>query len=136
MLTPKQEKFCQCIVSGMDGVTAYKTAYNTKASNKVCNNESRVLLKRDDITERITELRRPLINHAQNVAMGERERIKAILWDRLEKAIDRGDDQTITRITDQINRMNAEYININKNIDEQKTPIEHLDTDTLLKLVE
>jgi phage terminase small subunit len=136
MLTPKQEKFCEYIVSGMDGVTAYENAYNTKATPQVKRNESMKLLKRDDITERITELRKPLLNHAQNTAISERERIKAILWDRLEKAIDRGDDQTITRITDQINRMNAEYININKNIDEQKTPIEHLDTDTLLKLVE
>ena len=136
MLTPKQEKFCQCIVSGMDGVTAYKTAYDTQASNKVCNNESRVLLMREDITERIAELRKPLINHARNTALTERERIKAILWDRLQKAIDREDDATITKITDQINRMNAEYININRNIEDKTTEIDLLDADTLKRLAE
>ena len=135
-LTPKQEKFCQCIVSGMDGTTAYKTAYDTKANDKVCNNESRVLLFRDDITERIAELRKPLINHAQNTAQNEREKIKNILWERLQKAIEREDDATIVKYTDQINRMNAEYVNINRNIDDKPAEIDQLDADTLRRLAE
>ena len=135
-LTPKQEKFCQCIVSGMDGTTAYKNAYDTKANDKVCNNESRVLLFRDDITERIAELRKPLINHAQNTAQNEREKIKNILWDRLQKAIEREDDATIVKYTDQINRMNAEYINVNRNIEDKSAEIDQLDADTLRRLAE
>ena len=135
-LTPKQEKFCQCIVAGMDGTTAYKAAYDTKANDKVCNNESRVLLFRDDITERIAELRKPLINHAQNTALTKSEKIKNILWERLQKAIEREDDATIVKYTDQINRMNSEYINVNRNIDDKSNEIDQLDADTLRRLAE
>ena len=91
---------------------------------------------RDDITERIAELRKPLINHAQNTAQNEREKIKNILWDRLQKAIEREDDATIVKYTDQINRMNAEYINVNRNIDDKPAEIDQLDADTLRRLAE
>lgn len=132
MLTPKQEKFCQCIVSGMDGVTAYKSAYDTKASNKVCNNESRVLLKRDDITERITELRRPLINHAQNTAISEREEVKQLLKEFMRD--ESLPPETRMKASDQLNKMNAEYININRNIEDKSAEIDHLDAETLKRL--
>ena len=32
MLTPKQEKFCQCIIKGMSQTDAYREVYNTKNS--------------------------------------------------------------------------------------------------------
>lgn len=133
-LTPKQEKFCQCIVSGMSAKDSYLTAYDTKGNEKTVNREAQKLLMRNDITERITELRRPLINHAQNTCISEREKVKAILWDRLEKAIEREDDTAIVKYTDQINRMNAEYININRNIEDKTATITELDTTTLERL--
>lgn len=132
MLTPKQEKFCQCIVSGMDGVTAYKSAYNTKASNKVCNNESRVLLMREDVTERIEELRRPLINHARNTAISEREEVKQLLKEFMRD--ESLPPETRMKASDQLNKMNAEYININRNIEEKTAEIDHLDAETLKRL--
>lgn len=133
MLTPKQEKFCQCIVSGMDGVTAYKSAYDTKAGNKVCNNEARELLKRDDITERITELRKPLINHAQNTALTEREKKRSIIWEELENARSQQDHAAIARYLDILNKMDQEYININKTVESDKA-LDTLDAETLRRL--
>lgn len=133
-LTPKQEKFCQCIVSGMSAKDSYIEAYDTNASDKVIYNESSKILAREDVTKRLEELRKPLVNHAQSKAISERERVKAILWDRLDKAIEREDDQTIVRITDQINRMNSEYININRNIEDKAGDIKGLDTTTLERL--
>ena len=53
MLTPKQEKFCQCIVSGMSGKDAYVAAYDHHGGDRTAYNEANILLKRNDITKRI-----------------------------------------------------------------------------------
>lgn len=134
-LTPKQEKFCQCIVSGKSGKDSYITSYNCQ-SESAAMVESTKLLKREDINARLTELRKPIENLVQSQAITEREKIKNILWDRLQKAIEREDDATIVKYTDQINRMNAEYINVNRNIDDKPAEIDQLDADTLRRLAE
>ena len=46
MLTPKQEKFCQCIVSGMCGKDAYIAAYDHHGGDRTAYNEANILLKR------------------------------------------------------------------------------------------
>lgn len=135
-LTPKQEKFCQCIVSGMTAKDSYFSAYDTKCSDRVAINEGSKLMLREDIQARIKTMVKPLQEASQSKAMSERERIKQILWDRLQKAIDREDDTTIVKITDQINRMNAEYINTTKVIEDKKSNIDDLDTETLQKLAD
>lgn len=134
MLTEKQEKFCQCIISGMTNKDAYITAYESKGSDQNAWNESGKLMARDDIQERIKTLRKPLEIAAQTKAITEREKVKAILWDRLQKAIERDDDTTIVRITDQINRMNSEYTQVNVNVEDKAADIKNLDTTLLEKL--
>lgn len=129
-LSPKQEKFCQCIVSGMSGKDSYLTAYNCN-SDRVAYNESNVLLKRDDITERIKELSKPVINHAQNLAISEREKKRCILWDFINNK--EKDDNIRLKAMDLLNKMDSEYININRNI-EETTDLNNLDIDTLKKL--
>lgn len=135
-LTQKQEKFCRNVVSGMSGKDAYIDAYDTKGNAETVYTEVTRLLAKEEIQEYIKTLRKPLEESAQSKALSERERIKSILWERLQKAIDRGDDATIVKYTDQINRMNAEYININRNIEDKPTEIDHLDADTLRRLAE
>ena len=133
-LTPKQEKFCQCIVSGMSGKDSYLSAYDTKCSDKVASNEALVLLKRDDITERIAELNKPCINHAQNTAISEREKKRKFLWDVVNDNNQSMSDRL--RSMDLLNKMDAEYININQNIDTRPAEITELDTNTLRRLSE
>ena len=128
-LTPKQEKFCQCIVSGMSGKDSYMAAYDCN-TDRVAYNESNVLLKRDDITKRIAELNIPVKNHAQNTAISEREKKRAVLW----QIIQNGDDNAKCRALDILNKMDAEYININKNIDDSSTALQCIDKDMLIKL--
>ena len=135
-LTPKQEKFCRCVVSGMSAKDSYLTAYDTKCNDRVAINEGSKLMLRDDIRNAIESMIKPLQEIAQQKALTERERVKNILWDRLQKAIDREDDATIVKYTDQINRMNAEYVNVNRNIDEKNAEIDQLDADTLRRLAE
>ncbi len=136
MLTPKQEKFCQCIVSGMSGKDSYYAAYDTKCNEKTAYTEAMRLLSREDVMKRLAELRKPLENHAQTQALSERERIKAILWERLQACIDAGDDAAIVRYTDQINRMNSEYTQVNINQNESKVSLSNIDLETLKSLSE
>lgn len=133
-LTPKQEKFCQCIVSGMSGKDSYLTAYNCN-SDRVAYNESNVLLQRDDITERINELMIPVKNHAQNTAINEREKKKALIWERINHCMSVDDDSSVARYLDILNKMDSEYININRTITDNNDEIKELDTDKLIRLV-
>lgn len=135
-LTMKQKTFCQNIVAGMTYKDAYKAAYNTKASEQVLYNESSKLMLREDINDYIKTISKPLEQAAQSKALTEREKKRSIIWDRIEQCIQSGDDSAIARYMDILNKMDAEYININRNIDEQQNNITELDTTTLLRLVE
>ena len=130
MLTPKQEKFCECIVSGMSAKDAYTTAYNTKASEQVLYNESSKLMLRDDIQARIADMRKPLIQAAQQTALSEREKKRAWLWNMIENA---ANDSDKLRALDILNKMDSEYINIQR-IEKDETPISELDTNKLIEL--
>lgn len=130
-LTPKQEKFCQNVVSGMSAKDSYINAYNTKSSDRIAINEGSKLMLREDIQQRIDDLTKPLQKAVQQQALTEREKKKQIIWERIDACILSGDDVAVARYMDILNKMDAEYININKNIEEKKTNIEALDSETL-----
>ena len=132
-LTPKQEKFCQCIVSGMSGKDSYISAYNTKASEQVIFNESTKLLKRDDITQRIKELRQPLENHYQNIAINERQQQIDFIKERIAICKDKEDEQSIIRYTDMLNKIYNCYKD-NETEEKPETTVNNLDNATLIKL--
>ena len=130
-LTPKQEKFCQCIVSGMSGKDSYMTAYDCK-NERVARNEAPKLLQRNDITQRIDQMIVPLQNHAVNTAISQREEVQNMLLEFMR-------DNTLSpeirmKASDQLNKMNMEYININRNIETHDANIVELDTASLKKL--
>jgi phage terminase small subunit len=131
-LTEKMKSFCREYVSnGGNGTQAYLKAYNSN-SEVSASREANKLLYRDDITDFINTLNKPLNNKITN----ERDKKRSIIWERIEVCQNNGDDAAIARYMDILNKMDAEYININKNIDEQQTNINELDTTTLLRLVE
>ena len=130
-LTPKMEKFCQCIVSGMSGKDSYIAAYNTKAGDNTIYTEVTKLLDREDIQKRIETLRKPLEIKAKTDALTEREKKRTWLWNMIENATN---DSDRIRAMDILNKMDSEYINIQR-IEKEETPVSNLDTDTLLKLV-
>lgn len=130
MLTPKQEKFCQCVVSGMSAKDAYITAYDTKASEQVLYNESSKLMLREDIQKKIEDMRKPLIKAAQTTALSEREKKRAWLWNMIEHATN---DSDRIRAMDILNKMDSEYINIQR-IEKDETPISTLDTEKLIEI--
>lgn len=132
MLTEKQKNFCREYVrNNGNGTQAYLAAYNSKSDTSAAI-ESSKLLRRDDITEYIATLNKPMENRIQS----EREKKRFIIWDRIEQCIIAGDDGAIARYMDILNKMDAEYININKHIDDTTPDISNIDTSTLLRLVE
>lgn len=132
MLTPKQERFCQCIVSGMSGKDAYLTAYENNSNANTAYKEAMKLLTREDVQNKIKELRRPLELQAQTKALTERDQIKEKLWSMINNSATNDSDKL--RAMDILNKMNAEYINIQR-IEKEETPISELDTGKLVELV-
>lgn len=131
MLTPKQEKFCQCIVSGMSGKDSYIAAYENNSNDNTAYKEAMKLLDRDDIQSRIKELRKPLELQAKTQALTEREKIKTKLWEMINNSATNDSDRL--RAMDILNKMNNEYINIQR-IEKDETPISDLDTQKLIEI--
>ena len=130
MLTPKQEKFCECIVSGMSGKESYITAYNSSGSDQNAYNESSKLLAREDIQERLKVLRKPLEEHIRTTIISEREKKRAWLWNMIENA---ANDSDRIRAMHILNKMDCEYINVQR-IEKDETPISELDTQKLIEI--
>lgn len=130
-LTEKMKRFCrEYYTNGGNGTEAYLTAYDT--DNRVtASREAHELIKRSDVLEYIKTLNIP----QENQAISEREKKRTIIWDRINECITIGDDVAIARYMDILNKMDSEYININRTIDDSKQDINNLDTDKLIKLI-
>lgn len=66
-LTPKQEKFAQCVASGMNQSDAYRAAYSVRPTTKpetVNEQGSRIMAARK-VSARIEELRQPIVEKMQ-----------------------------------------------------------------------
>ena len=127
-LTEKMKSFCREYVSnGGNGTQAYLAAYNGK-SEVAASIESSKLLKRDDITKYIAALNKPL----ENAAINEREKKRKVLWDIIEN----GDNNDKCRAMDILNKMDAEYANININKNEDSINLKNIDINMLKSLSE
>lgn len=131
-LTEKMKVFArEYYVNGGNGTEAYLTAYDT--DNRVtASREAHELLKRADVLEYIKALNIP----QENKAISEREKKRAIIWEEIEHAREQQDHSAIARYMDILNKMDAEYININRNIDDTHEKLDTLDIDTLKSIVQ
>ena len=79
-LTPKQEKFAQCVASGMTQSDAYRASYDVSGdtSTAVINNEASLLMKRHEIAMRVEEIRNPIIKKAQITLESHLEELEAL----------------------------------------------------------
>lgn len=134
MLTIKQARFCEEYVkNGGNGTQAYLTAYDSNSPTSAQIEASR-LLDREDIQEYLKKLRKPIEKAVMRKVLNEREKKKQIIQERLEACIAREDDAAIARYLEIWNKMDGEYVNINKDITERETEIKNLDTATLQQL--
>lgn len=128
-LTEKMKSFCREYFSnGGNGTQAYLAAYNS-GNDQVAANESSILLKKPEVQEYLKTINAPL----EKKAISEREKKRQKLWDIINAPDADYSDQC--RAMDILNKMDSEYININRNIDDTKQDINNLDTDKLIKLI-
>ena len=85
-----------------------------------------MLLKRADINEYIKALNIP----NENKAISEREKKRAVLWE----IINTGDNNDKCRAMDILNKMDAEYINVNVNKNDSSVDLNNVDLSTLKTL--
>lgn len=132
-LTQKQEKFCECIVSGMSNIESYMTAYNSESKGSA-NVESTKLLQRDDILERIEELRKPIVTLVQTQAINARQEQIEFIKNRIQICIAKDDETSVIRYTDMLNKLLALYKETETE-QNKENPLETLDNDKLRRLL-
>lgn len=132
-LTPKQEKFCQCIVSGMSGKDSYLSAYDTNGNVNNAYVEANKLLLREDIQQRIFTLRKPQEEAAKIQGLNARQKQIDFIQSRIEHCLMVDDEQSIIRYTDMLNKINALY----KETEQETKPessVNNLDISVLKRL--
>lgn len=132
-LTEKQKNFAKNVVSGMTYKDAYINSYNFTGNDNTAYIEGSKLALREDIQNYIQTLSKPLEIAHQTTVLSERDKKRAFLWDMINK--DSASDSDKLKAVDLLNKMDSEYININKNIDSDTPKISNLDTDKLKKLI-
>lgn len=126
-LTEKQKAFCREYFSnGGNATEAYLTAYDSNSPVSAAQEGYR-LLQNDEITNYIKSLNAPL----ERKAISERDKKRSICWAQIEQCIAERDSNGAARWMDILNKMDSEYININRNIQDDQTAISNLDTNTL-----
>lgn len=135
MLTQKMMNFCQEYVkNGGNGTEAYLAAYDSN-SRVSANIEASRLLDKEEVQAYLQKLRKPIEKAVKRKIINEREYKKKLIQDRINECIERGDDAAIARYLEIWNKMDGEYVNINKDITNHDEEIKQLDTATLLQLV-
>ena len=135
MLTEKQRRFCEeYIKNGGHGTNAYLAAYDSNSPKSAVIEASR-LLDNPEIQKYLEKLRKPIEKAFKRKIVNEREYKKNLIQDRINECIERGDDAAIARYIEIWNKMDGEYVNINKDITDHDAMVKDLDTATLLQLV-
>lgn len=128
-------RFCEEYLLTGNATQAYLTAYNSE-SPKSAQIEGSRLLDRPDVQEYIKKLRKPVEKAVKRKMINEREYKKKLIQERIEACIAREDDSAVARYLEIWNKMDGEYVNINKDITERETEIKFLDNETLMKLAQ
>ncbi len=124
LLTDKENVFCMAIADGKSQYEAYCIAYDTKTDrrNTVDCNASKLMAK-EAIRERVAELRQRKEDTKVFTDINDINRRFALIWERIEECRVRGDDAAIARYMDIINKMTGTYVNVTKDITDDKKPL-------------
>lgn len=130
-LTSKQRKFAQEYMRSGNATEAYLFAYDTTNRNTAYR-ECKYLLKMPHIIEYMESINKPI----EEQIVGDREKKRAILWEGIQRCIQKEDESGAARYMDILNKMDMEYINVNRNINDPAESIGNLDTEQLRQLLE
>ena len=132
-LTPKQEKFCQCIVSGMSGKDSYLSAYDTKCKDDTAYTEASRLMLREDIQKRIFALRKPLEEATRISALTARDTQIREIQERIEICKAKQDEQSLIRYYDMLNKIYSLYREIDTE-EKKENALDNVDLNVLKRL--
>ena len=102
-------------------------------SKSAANTESTKLLKRDDITARIAEIRKPVINLLQNKQISERQKQIKEIQERIEICKAKEDETSLIRYYDMLNKIYALYKETEQETKQEST-VNNLDIAALKRL--
>lgn len=132
MLTQKQMNFCKAYIeNGGNATEAYLEAYNWNGSRNGAMVEASRMLDNEEVQAYLVKLRKPIEKAVKRKIINEREYKKKLIQERIDECIERGDDAAIARYLEIWNKMDGEYVNINKDITDHDAEIKNLDTATL-----
>ena len=126
-ITEKEKHFAREYHSnGGNATQAYLTAYDSNSPTSAAQ-EGYKLLQKDRVKEYLAALNRP----AERKAQSERDQKRELIKSRIRACVAKDDDTAAARWMDILNKMDSEYVNINRNIDDTSTALENVDTGTL-----
>jgi phage terminase small subunit len=108
-LTPKQEAFAQAIVTGMSQSDAYRAAYSAdNMKPETVQNKAYQLMKRGEVTARVAELRKPVVEAVQITLASHLERLREL------SAVAESSGQLSAAITAEVARGKASGLYVEK----------------------
>ena len=132
-LTPKQEHFCRLVASGKDYTTAYLTAYDWNGSNSGAAVEAIKLVNREDIQEKLKALMKPQEIAIQRDSINARQKQIDFIQSRIEHCLTTGDEQSIIRYTDMLNKAFSLYKDNEQTADKEDN-VNNLDISVLQRI--
>ena len=134
-LTSKEMAFSECVAAGDSLATAYKKSYDTKLTGDLLNSNGRTVYNRPHVQEMIVEIREKNIEKAVNNVQIAREEQTAFIKGRIEICKKNGDEQSIIRYTDMLNRIYGTY-KADSSDPQQDNTLNSVSVDVLQKIAE
>lgn len=121
LLTDKENVFCMAIADGKTQYDAYCIAYDTKTErrNTVDCNASKLMAK-PAIRDRIAELRQRKEDTQIYSDINDKNKRIRLIWDRIAVCVERNDDTAVARYLEQLAKLNGDYVNVTKDISDNK----------------
>ena len=121
-LTPKQEKFAQCVASGMTRSAAYRVAYDAEnSSNPVVWTEACLLYQNPNVSKRISELQLPI---EEQVGITLKSHIEDTMIIK-QAAFDAEDYGAANKANENIGKLLGYYINKTELTGRGGGPVQH-----------
>lgn len=132
-LTDKERIFALAVADGHTQYDAYKLAYNTKTDNRnTIDSNASVIANKPEVKSFIEAVRREKEEALKYADINDKRRRIELIWERIEVCREKGDDAAIARYTEQLAKLNGDYIHITKDLSENnQSEIQNLSTDEL-----
>lgn len=132
-LTDKERIFALAVADGHTQYDAYKLAYDTTTERRqTVDTNASIVANKPDVKRYIEELRRQKEKAKLYKDINDKDRRIELIWERIEVCREKGDDAAIARYTEQLAKLNGDYIHITKDLsNNDQSEIQNLSTDEL-----